>query len=1247
MGKEIDDRILAHLGVAETGRTERAAPGPPGQHPPEPVVDFKGTARFEVIRKIGEGGMGVVYEAHDRQGDTRVALKVLRHLDAEGVFRFKNEFRALQDISHPGLVSLGELFEDEGRWFFTMELVEGQDFLEYVRRGHEAPGFAEHRVRTSLRALTHALIALHDAGKVHRDIKPSNIRVTPEGRVVLLDFGLIAETRAPRQSVDGTVVGTAAYMAPEQALSNAARAPADWYAVGALLYEVLTGQVPFSGPPMQVLLDKQSRAPTPAREIAPGVPADLTSLCMSLLLIDPARRPDGRRVLHLLGEAPADDDAPVSDAPFVGRDDELDVLRSAFAETRRGEAVAVYVHGESGVGKSVLIRHFLEELDDEEGGTVVLTGRCYERESVPYKALDGVVDALSHFMRGLSNEQAALLVPRNAALLPRIFPVLGRVEVIANEPGPAVDPKDPHELRSRVFAALRELLVRLADRRRVVIAIDDLQWSDADSALLLADLMRPPDAPQILLLVSSRRESRAATSEGRVSILETQEAGDLEIPGTVRHIALGALADDSATALAEELLHRSSSTADAAEIVQEAKGHPLYIAELVRLASTPAEGAPGRLRLDDAIWARVSRLDELARRVLELVAMAAAPLTQEVVRDAAQMPSDEFSKLMTRLRVDQLVRSRQTRRRHRIEPYHDRVREAVQNRIDAATACARHDRLAIALETATEPARPELLLRHLEGAGRHDKAARYAAEAARLAAEALAFDRAAELYRSALRLGEHTESDRRDLLIALAAALANAGRGVSSAEVYLDAAEGADPVTRRECRTKAAQQLLITGHIERGLSTLGTVLEEVGETLPSTPRRALLSLLWQRLRLRTRGLGWKERHEREIADSDVARLDVYVVAGDGLGMVDPILGIGFHTRHLIAALDLGETKRIARALAVEGVFSSSGGRRGLDRGRRIMADVGKIASDTNDGYLGGVATLGSGLLDYFSGNFRSAADMLKRAERTLREESTGSTMELNNARLMRLLALAAAGEFAEMGPAFERYLRDAGRRGDRYVETSLRRACSYVWFAADMPEQVRRDLELTSWTPPSGSYHLQHYYGFLSQTLLAVYEGKTAEAIDRLEPSYRRLRKANVARVQMVRVMGSSIWGRAMLGLTASDGHRAEGARRAEDAARRLAGEGVDYATVYALLIRAALASQRGKTDAAVAMLERAAAIADETGMSYACAAAHLRLGELLGGDEAKASTEKARAWAWTQGIKNPERMMEMMAPGF
>jgi serine/threonine protein kinase len=263
--------------------------------------DFRGTPRFQVVRRLGAGGMGVVYQAVDREQGIPVALKCLRRFDGEALLHLKREFRSLRDLTHPNLVSLGELVEEAGEWFFTMELVEGENFRRWVRHeasppssddapsaeaeaasrqtrrvqrtpaAQEAPRLAawasphpalfdEERLRRGLGQLAQGLTALHRAGKVHRDIKPSNVLVTPEGRLVLLDFGLASDAGAPPSSGTGRfVLGTPGYMAPEQLTGAGVGPAADWYAVGVVLY----GRSSASAP---------SPAPTRARSPATSTP---------------------------------------------------------------------------------------------------------------------------------------------------------------------------------------------------------------------------------------------------------------------------------------------------------------------------------------------------------------------------------------------------------------------------------------------------------------------------------------------------------------------------------------------------------------------------------------------------------------------------------------------------------------------------------------------------------------------------------------------------------------------------------------------------------------------------------------------------------------------------------------------------------------------------------------------------------------------------------------------------------------
>src|SRR5215510_12891344 len=468
---------------------------------------FSGNSRFKLLRRLGAGGMGVVYEALDQQRKIRVALKTLRRTDADLLYRLKREFRSLRGLIHPNLIGLDELFEEDGDWFFTMELLDGEDLRGYLHRiagapvaggeaatsggwgvsgdlptvlGSDVPGemiatapppenptpryrpVEFDQVRQVFSQVTDGLLAIHDAGKIHRDIKPSNIIVTRDGRAVILDFGLVTEQWDAVRSGEGRIVGSVMYMAPEQAAARAVGPEADWYSVGVMLYEAVAGRRPFEGAIGVVLAAKQYAEPPDPKTFNPGCPDDLAELCKRLLKIDPTLRPGGTEVLRRLGIArPRNTPAVLSDPialsqlrPFVGREAELRELRRAFDDVHAdsaGGAITAFVHGESGIGKTTMIHQFVTAVEAENARTVVLAGQCREHEAVPFKAMDGVIDALSRYVCGLPEVAAAELVPHNAALLPGVFPVLGRIPAIAKAPGPVRVASDPFQQRKRVF----------------------------------------------------------------------------------------------------------------------------------------------------------------------------------------------------------------------------------------------------------------------------------------------------------------------------------------------------------------------------------------------------------------------------------------------------------------------------------------------------------------------------------------------------------------------------------------------------------------------------------------------------------------------------------------------------------------------------------------------------------------------------------------------------------------------------
>ena len=1211
--------------------------------------------RFRVLRHLGSGGMGAVFEAIDQHTGAHVALKTLHASSPDALFYLKNEFRSLQDVAHPNLVNLLELVEESGRFFVIMELAPGLDFLSYVRPGFvprlpvgmsetrrvaASPRVAEARsephgagvslgddarLRAALAQLVAGLCALHASGKLHRDIKPSNVLVTDAGRVVLVDFGLATELSARDAQDAGRGVGTRDFMAPEQAAGQRVTAAADWFSVGVVLYLALTGELPFQG---AGVARRRLEGFRPVRELRPDAAQDLSELCAALLELDPARRPSGSRVLEWLGLGTSQKSS--GSALFVGRAQELAVLRAA-AESSREHAVTAFVVGDSGVGKSTLVREALERLAVPHA--LVLSGRCYERELVPYKALDGIVDALSHCLLELEPSELEAVLPAGAAILARVFPVLARV------PGFSLDGPisgEALELRARAFSALRTLLANLAERRPVLLYIDDLQWADADSHLLLSDLLAEPNSPKLCVVATARPPAPGAPD--RIAALSEQLVD-------VRHIALEPLTLTDAHRLAESVIGASVEVGMARAIAEESAGHPLFVVALAQHAST-AGGLPSSpLRLDDALFARVESITPAARRLLEFVAVAGAPLEAELARQLAAADHESYAASSSALRVARLLRSTTEHDDARIEPYHDRIRETVLARLGMEERRACHARLAEVLESCGWADRdPQTLVRHLEGAGLPERAAQQAELAAARALDTLAFDHAAELFSTALRLGRHDATQLSALNLRLAEALTNAGRAAQAARAYLACTEGVSEAQRFLYRRLAADHMLRSGHLEEGLQILSDVLLDLGDRLP-TQREALFTLLWQRVRNRLRGLSWTERAARDVPAALLQRIDAYHAVGVSLALIDPIRGGAFEARALRLALDAGEPARLALVLIMESGYQGSIGARGLRQTKRLLAEVAKIVALIADPYVTAAAEMIHGHLDVQAGDFSAAQARLTGSLQEFRA-IPGTYFEQAFCHCFRLISLRNRGQLAELQAGFADWLREAERNGDRFTEASLRFNLSNIWLARDEPEEALRDLERVTWVNPEGGYHVQHWYEQHARVEVALYSGNAAAGLARFREVLAQLSRSFILRMRLHRSVAHWLLGRLILAsLEGQPAGASVALREVARLAKSLWREDAPFARTFSLLLSAAVAHKRGELNASRRELEAAIAEAGRADLPHCAHSAQLRLVARNAAERAQAA--RSEAWFAQQRIVNPKRMLEVWAPGF
>jgi len=1235
--------------------------------------------------------MGVVYEALDRERNVRVALKRLRDVSGASLLQLKSEFRSLRDISHPNLVSLGELIEEEGRWFFTMELVEGTDFFSFVRPnfvGDEptAPGRQEERglaetvelptaharslqvlrrpsgvpwlrpeqearLRSGLLQLAEGLEAIHRAGKVHRDIKPSNLRVTSTSRVVLLDFGLVAAwtEQKPEKRDRVVIVGTPLYMAPEQVRGEAATPAADWYAVGMLMYQIILGRPPLQGRSEDVLAFKFLNDLEPLESFVEDIPEDLSTLCSALLERAPSLRPDGAAVIaHLRNPRPfgllrrqGEARAPGLEGLFVGRQRELGTLMAMLAQSKESDGAAVVIVGDSGMGKTSLAQTFLERAAQVASPPLVLKGRCHERESVPFKAFDDAVDSLAQWLRTLPQSQALALIPRNIHALAQLFPVLHHVAGLAETGSPTEPVANPQELRSRAFGALRELLANVAQVKGLVLFADDLQWADTDSVALLQHVFRPP-LPRGMLVVGAARPPPSELPEWPAIAAVGSE---------LQWVRLGPLSTEASSELARLLLREQTSENDAALIATDAGGHPMFIRELVRhVTSGERRGLSGQ-QLDDALWTRIRKLDEPDLQLLSLVSVGGGPLANAVYAQASTLDAERYANAVQTLSEGQLLRCHGLRRADALEPYHDRIREAVLARLPAEDRRRMHLRLATALEGQPE-ADLESLATHWAGAGHAAAGAEYAEKAAALAEQMLAFGRAARLYRLSRKLEPVASVERRrELTLKIADALSNAAHNAEAAVEYLAAAENANGATLLRLKRLAAEKYMQSGHVTEGLPQLEESLRLAGLRLHHSGRKALLPLLYQRARVRLRGLHFRERPAHQTPDEVIEGIDAAYSASSALAFLNPVIASVYAGYFLRRSLDIGEASRVARALAA--AYASEGVTHKFETpaAKTLKAQAEAQALRANDPHVlayfhvhcANVAFVRDGALDVTLHHGLKAQELIRTECRAMGWE-TGTASLMVNGSYYRM------GRLVEMRQSCLRQLQQALERDD-FLAASYERsaALNLTWLISDDTAEAQRQLDESIRPFPNDQFHVVHLRDLVGRTNLDLYQGTALKAHQRIELQLGAWRRSLMGTVPILWFLMNQ--GRALAALAAAE--ESEGAqqrdllRLAARLSRRVLKHQYPWSHCFGQLLEAGVAQLQGNPELALSHLREAETSFQQRGLGLMVPVARHSIGRVLGGDEGKRLIAEAEQFFSDQGVQRPDRMIAVHAAGF
>lgn len=1218
------------------------------------IEGFSGTERYEVEGLLGAGACGVVYRVLDRERDRHLALKLLRAYDGATLYRFKREFRALVDIRHENLVRLHELSHHDGRWFFTMEYVAGISFSDAVRTtSPEMAGFPfdMQRLRDGLAGLVNGIQAVHDAGRLHRDLKPSNVLITPEGRVVVLDFGLVTELAPSGQAPTTDVQGTLAYMSPEQARGQVMTPATDWYSVGVMLYEAITGRLPFEGPPMKVLYDKTHTDPTQPQTILPDLPENLNRLCMALLARDPEDRPSAKTILKNLKSMSWVVSTTVPrmalEHGFVGRQAELISLRRAFDLACAGKPQVVLIEGNSGVGKSALVRRFLDEISGVTPA-LVLEGRCYARESVPFKAFDSLIDALTRHLKRLPTSEIEALLPRDIHALVRLFPVFEFCEGVARRLRRADGNPDVKALRRQGYQALKELLGRISARHALILFVDDLQWGDEDSLLIFKELFRGSDAPPTLYIGCYRSED--APRSALVSSLLSPIRGIATFVGFQR-LQLSPLSQSDSRLLAAQLLQSAAGTV-LDQIARECGGSPLLLRELIRYADA-VSGQDATLvtdasvGLDALLRQRIEGLDGAARKLVEIVAIAGRPIDTRCAEVAAGIDGGGDDP-WDQLRDESLVRFIHGSRTVQVDTAHDRIRDVATAELEQQVYRSHHRAIAEVLSTGNS-ADPELQFTHYLEAGENEAAFTHAVRAARQATDALAFAHGAELYAQALALIDASHAEWPTLLRCRGQALMDAGHSSQAAEAFLVASRAAPPEMSMMLRQMAMEQFLCAGLIDDGLSLLRELITEVGMKWPKSQWATFLRGAMHFLRRNLVGNRAPTRRRTTLSVPDKTHLAITSICASaalGLSFTDTTNAFYFHSIHFNYALKCGDDYQLQRALLHEAIFLS-GISKNAKRGMRLIESAKHLASDSKDHYLEANIDYFWALYHFLNGGWKEAYRHATKGAETFRTKCSAAHWEIHNLRSIIFNSLYFQGEIARLLKLLPQQVAEAWEQGDVYaVATYLGTGYYVTLLALDRPDDARRQLEesMSSWTHEG--FHLQHYLALIGHIGIDCYLRRGEEAWQRLQAHWKSVTRMFVYRFQFFRVFSLYQMAQCAMAAARDSAEPEPYLKRVRWAQRRLARFPVPWAQGFAQLFDAALAAFSGRATDAETLLNLAEAAFSQADMRLYQRTVRRQRGILIGGDRGAELVREAERWMLGQGIVSPERFTGVIAPG-
>src|SRR5690242_1739490 len=560
---------------------------------------------YRIISKIGEGGMGQVYRAEDTKLGRNVALKLLTPdatRDQTAKRRLLSEAQSASVLNHPNIVTIHAIEEADGIDFIVMEFVEGETLTTYLANNGALPLLS--LLDVGIR-IAEALETAHSVGLIHRDIKPANILITPKGVAKVTDFGLAKMVRLNSEEIDrealtlaanltgpGIVLGTAAYMSPEQTRGESLDARSEIFSLGSLLYECATRTRAFNGPSVLSIMHAIAAIdPPPPSKLRPELPPEFDLIIERALAKEKTfRYPSAGEMADALRSLRAsitgtwsgipivyDPDLIDRSAPsFVGRESEIQKLETLLQQSIEGTGRIVFITGEPGIGKTSLSDEFLRRARKQQFGILISHGRCVEQYGTGEAYLP-FLDAMGELLQGPGRERIAAIMrtyaPTWCMELPTAFASSGSLEKLQQETIGAT--------KERMMREMGDALGMLANATPVVLLLEDLHWADPSSVDLLRHLSQRISTQRLLIAGTYRPEDVERSGHPLKSYKAEMQAHNL-----CEEVALNLWTREHIAEYVDVTFSPNDFPEQLTSLVHEkTEGHPLFAANLLQYLS--------------------------------------------------------------------------------------------------------------------------------------------------------------------------------------------------------------------------------------------------------------------------------------------------------------------------------------------------------------------------------------------------------------------------------------------------------------------------------------------------------------------------------------------------------------------------------------------------------------------------------------------------------------------------------------